>query len=63
MTRRTKIALGAGAALALLIGLTWTYRVQIALLFAAWLVKVIPGIRMIHAVFQNIRPDEEPVVA
>ena len=21
------------------------------------------GIRMIHAVFQNIRPDEEPVVA
>ena len=63
MTRRTKIALGAGAALALLIGLTWTYRVQIALLFAAWLVKVIPGIRMIHAAFQNIRPDEEPVVA
>ena len=34
-----------------------------ALLFAAWLVKVIPGIRMIHAAFQNIRPDEEPVVA
>ncbi len=34
-----------------------------ALLFAAWLVKVTPGIRMIHAVFQNIRPDEEPVVA
>jgi hypothetical protein len=27
------------------------------------LVKVIPGIRMIHAVFQNIRPEEEPVVA
>ncbi len=32
-------------------------------LFAAWLVKVIPGIRMIHAAFQNIGPDEEPVVA
>ncbi len=34
-----------------------------ALLFAAWLAKVIPGIRMIHAAFQNVRPDEEPVIA
>ena len=32
----------------------------VALLFTAWLVKVIPGIRMVNANFQNVGPNEEP---
>ena len=32
----------------------------VALAFAAWVVKVAPGVRDIHRGFQNVRPDEEP---
>ena len=26
----------------------------------AWIAKVTPGIRLVHAQFQNLRPEEEP---
>ena len=32
----------------------------VALLFAAWVAVVIPGIRDMNSTFQNVRPDEEP---
>ena len=41
---------------ALLLLPTWL----VALAFAAWLVKVVPGIRDVHVRFQNVRPGEEP---
>jgi hypothetical protein len=32
----------------------------VALAFAAWLVKVVPGIREVNRRFQNVGPEEEP---
>lgn len=32
----------------------------VALAFAGWLAKVLPGIRMVNARFQNVGPNEEP---
>ena len=32
----------------------------VALAFAAWVAKVLPGIRIVNARFQNVGPDEEP---
>ena len=32
----------------------------VALLFAGWVAKVVPGIRLINERFQNVGPDEEP---
>ena len=33
----------------------------VALAFAGWVAKVIPGIRLVNERFQNVGPDEEPV--
>jgi hypothetical protein len=32
----------------------------VALTFAGWLAKVVPGIRLVNQRFQNVGPDEEP---
>jgi hypothetical protein len=32
----------------------------VALAFAAWLVRVVPGVRLLNRRFQNVAPDEEP---
>jgi hypothetical protein len=32
----------------------------VALAFAAWLAKIVPGIRLVNRRFQNVGPDEEP---
>jgi hypothetical protein len=32
----------------------------VALAFAGWVVKIVPGLRTVHARFQNVAPDEEP---
>ena len=32
----------------------------VALAFAGWVAKVVPGIRLVNERFQNIGPDEEP---
>ncbi len=34
----------------------------VALAFAVWLARVVPGIREVNARFQNVRPGEEPTV-
>ena len=32
----------------------------VALAFAGWVAKIVPGVRMVNARFQNVGPEEEP---